>query len=239
MGKLAQSMIAGARVLAVKGNFDTALKIVKEITENYNVTLVNSLNPYRIEGQKTASFEVCDVLKNAPDFLFIPVGNAGNITAYWKGFNEYYSSGKITKLPKMMGFQAEGSAPIVNNRIIEDPKTIATAIKIGNPAAWKQAVKARDDSGGIIESVSDEQIAKASLFLAQNEGIFAEPGSASCVAGLFKTIEKGYFRKKNQIIVCVLTGHGLKDPEFAISNSPKVDIIEPDKNLIAKKMDLI
>ena len=194
LGKLSQALIHGAVVLAVDGNFDDALNLVKEITVNYPITLVNSLNPYRIEGQKTASFEICDCLEDAPDFQFMPVGNAGNITAYWKGYKEYKNIKKITKLPRMMGFQAEGSAPIVRGYPIKDPETIATAIRIGNPASWKAAVAARDESNGIIDMVSDNQIIEAYKLLAAKEGIFVEPASAASIAGLLKLVKKGYFR---------------------------------------------
>ncbi|MFH1797906.1 MAG: threonine synthase [Candidatus Omnitrophota bacterium] len=220
LGKLAQALIHGAKVIAIKGNFDDALNIVCELTEKYPVTLVNSINPFRIEGQKTAAFEVCDVLGLAPDYHFLPVGNAGNITAYWKGYKEYKEKGKIAVLPKMIGFQAAGAAPIVDGHVIKDPKTIATAIKIGNPASWKQAIEARDESGGLIEKVTDDEILEAYRFLADKVGIFVEPASAASVAGVFKKAKQGYFPKnkngKVKNIVCVLTGHGLKDPERAI-----------------------
>lgn len=223
LGKLSQALIHGAKVLAVKGNFDDALDLVREVTSKYKIQLVNSINPYRIEGQKTASFEVCDYLADAPDFHVIPVGNAGNITAYWKGYKEYKMLGKVTKLPKMLGFQAQGSAPIVKGHPIKHPKTIATAIRIGNPASWEQAEKARDESGGLIDMVSDKQILDAYKLLASKEGIFVEPASAASVAGLLKLIKSGYFKKaagtKEQPIkiVCVLTGHGLKDPDRVIA----------------------
>jgi len=236
LGKLAQALIHGAQVLAVEGNFDDALELVREITDNYPVTLVNSLNPYRIEGQKTAAFEVCDQLKQAPDFLAIPVGNAGNITAYWKGFKEYKKNNKIQVLPKMLGFQAEGSAPIVNKRIIKDPKTIATAIKIGNPASWKKAEAARDDSGGLINAVSDEEIVKAYKILAEQEGVFVEPASAASVAGVIKLAAKGYFSKTGKIkVVCVLTGNGLKDPDRAIKTVKEPDTIEAGIEAVLQK----
>lgn len=223
LGKLAQALIYGAQVLAIEGNFDEALKIVKEITDEYPITLVNSLNPYRIEGQKTAAFEISDVLGRAPDFLAIPVGNAGNITAYWKGFKEYYDIGKNTNCPKMLGFQAEGAAPIVKNKIIENPDTIATAIRIGNPASWQGAKNAISESQGLIDSVSDDEILAAYKLLASNEGIFAEPASAASLAGVLKYKAKGLFNS-GDTVVCVLTGHGLKDPENAIKQ-----IAEPIK----------
>ncbi|RKY36265.1 MAG: threonine synthase, partial [Candidatus Omnitrophota bacterium] len=217
LGKLSQALIHGACVLAVDGNFDTALEIVREITSKYPITLVNSINPFRIEGQKTAAFEICDCLGFAPDFLAIPVGNAGNITAYWKGFNEYKQKGRTLELPKMLGFQAAGSAPIVKGKVIKDPQTIATAIKIGNPASWKKAEKARDESGGLIAAVTDEQILRAYEIIAKTEGVFVEPASAASVAGILQLSQEAYFSKDKEIvIVCVLTGHGLKDPECAV-----------------------
>ena len=236
LGKLAQALIHGAQVLAVDGNFDQALELVREITDKYPVTLVNSLNPYRIEGQKTAAFEICDFLGDGPAFLAIPVGNAGNITAYWKGFNEYSQKGKMTCLPKMLGFQAEGSAPIVFGKIIKDPKTIATAIKIGNPASWKRAEAARDESGGLITAVSDEEILKAYSFLAANEGVFVEPASAASVAGVLKLAASGYFKDAGKVnLVCVVTGHGLKDPDRAIKCVQKPEIIPPSIEAVLEK----
>ena len=194
MGKLAQAMIHQAQVIAIEGNFDDALNLVKEITSQYPVELVNSLNPFRIEGQKTAAFEICDFLGDAPEFHAIPVGNAGNITAYWKGYKEYRSAGKSKTLPKMLGFQAAGSAPIVHNRIIENPETIATAIRIGNPASWKSAVEARDQSGGLIDAVTDDEILQAYHQLAAFSGVFVEPASAASVAGIIKLAKAGYFK---------------------------------------------
>ncbi|MCG2712420.1 MAG: threonine synthase [Candidatus Omnitrophica bacterium] len=236
LGKLAQALIHGARVLAVDGNFDQALELVRKITDNYHITLVNSLNPYRIEGQKTAAFEICDFLGSAPAFLAIPVGNAGNITAYWKGFNEYLHAGKITCLPKMLGFQAEGSAPIVLGKIIKDPKTIATAIKIGNPASWKRAEAARDESGGLIDTVSDEEILKAYSLLAATEGVFVEPASAASVAGVLKLAASGYFKDAGKVdLVCVVTGHGLKDPECAIKCVQDPEVIQPSIEAVLEK----
>ena len=236
LGKLAQALIHGAQVLAVDANFDQALELVREITDNYPVTLVNSLNPYRIEGQKTAAFEICDFLGSAPAFLAIPVGNAGNITAYWKGFNEYSQKGKITCLPKMLGFQAEGSAPIVSGKIIKDPKTIATAIKIGNPASWKRAEAARDESGGLINAVSDDEILKAYSLLAATEGVFVEPASAASVAGVLKLAASGYFKDAGKVnLVCVVTGHGLKDPDCAIKCIQKPEVILPSIESVLEK----
>jgi threonine synthase len=214
LGKMAQALIHGARLIAIKGNFDQALSIVRELVKRYPVTLVNSLNPYRLEGQKTAAFEICEELGEAPDILAIPVGNAGNITAYWMGFREWQAAGHIQHLPHLWGFQAAGAAPIVMGRPIEEPQTIATAIRIGNPASWQKAVAARDESGGLIEAVTDEEILAAQQFLAQTEGIFCEPASAASVAGVRKLAREG--RVPRQVrIVCVLTGTGLKDPEIA------------------------
>jgi threonine synthase len=214
MGKLVQGMHLGANVIPVLGNFDRALELVREISEKYPVTLVNSVNPFRIEGQKTAAFEVCDDLGDAPDILAIPVGNAGNITAYWKGFREYQSHGVSKRLPKMMGFQADGAAPIVYDRPFEHPETVATAIRIGNPASWQYAVAASKDSGGQIASVTDEEILEAYCWLGREEGVFCEPASAASVAGIIKMARQGAL--KGQSIVCVLTGNGLKDPTTAL-----------------------
>jgi threonine synthase len=241
LGKLAQAIIYGAEVLAVDGNFDEALELVKQITTDYPITLVNSLNPYRIEGQKTGAFEICDALEDNPDYHFIPVGNAGNITAYWKGYKEYKEYGKIKELPKMMGFQAEGAAPIVRGHPIEKPETIATAIRIGNPASWKQAEAARDESRGTIDMVSDDEILEAYKMLAAKEGVFAEPASAASVAGLLKMIGKGYFKKspdKKIKIVCVLTGHGLKDPDRAISSLSNPKSVKAEMKSVLKALGL-
>ena len=236
LGKLAQALIHGAQVLAVKGNFDECLEIVKEIAKKHPITLVNSLNPYRIEGQKTGAFEICDALGCAPDYHAIPVGNAGNITAYWKGYKEYKEKGKINSLPKMMGFQAEGASPIVKGKPIKNPKTIATAIKIGNPASWKAAEKARDESGGLIEAVSDKQILDAYKLLASREGVFVEPASAASVAGILKKAKAGYFKKAKSKIACVLTGHGLKDPDRAIASVKKPKTIAAKFESIVKEI---
>lgn len=241
LGKLSQALIHGAEVIAVKGNFDDAFNIVKEITAKYPITLVNSVNPYRIEGQKTGAFEVCDILGDAPEFHAIPVGNAGNITAYWKGYKEYKASGISKKLPKMLGFQAAGSAPIVEKRIIKEPKTLATAIKIGNPASWKQAEEARDASGGLIDKVTDDEIIEAYKLLAAGVGVFAEPASAASVAGILKKAREGYFDNKDgkkKDIVCVLTGHGLKDPDRAIKCLDQPAVIEPDLAAVVKEAGL-
>ena len=226
LGKLAQALIHGAQVVAVDGNFDDAFNLVKEISDNYPIQLVNSINPYRIEGQKTGAFEICDQLGGPPDFHFIPVGNAGNITAYWKGYNEYKEKGLIKSLPKMCGFQAEGAAPIVRGKPVKKPETIATAIRIGNPASWKSAEAARDESGGLIDMVSDDEILSAYKLLAGKDGVFVEPASAASVAGLIKLNKSGFFKKaKNPRIVCVLTGHGLKDPDRAIKSIKKPTVV--------------
>lgn len=241
LGKLAQALIHNAKVVAVKGNFDDALAIVRDISSNYPVKLVNSINPFRIEGQKTAAFEICDFLDKAPDYHFLPVGNAGNITAYWKGYKEYYSNKKIKQLPKMCGFQAKGSAPIVYGKPIKKPKTIATAIKIGNPASWDQAVNAQKESQGLIDMVSDSEILYAYRFLAGQEGVFCEPASAASVAGLFKLKENNFFKgKKNKAItiVCTLTGHGLKDPNIAISSIKNPPIVNAKTEAVLKQVGL-
>jgi len=218
LGKLAQAIVYGAKIVSIDGNFDQALKIVRSLTEKHPVTLVNSLNPNRIEGQKTAAFEIIDVLGEAPDYLFIPVGNAGNITAYWKGFVEYYQAGQARNKPKMMGFQAEGAAPIVRGFVIEEPETIASAIRIGNPASWQKAVAARDESGGIIDMVSDKEILAAYRLLATKGGIFAEPASAASLAGLIKLTQQGMDLSQKRV-VCVLTGTGLKDTDTALKDA--------------------
>ena len=236
LGKLSQALIHGARVLAIKGNFDAALDLAKEITQRYPIKLVNSLNPYRIEGQKTASFEICDYLADAPDFQIMPVGNAGNITAYWKGYKEYKAQGLSRKLPVMLGFQAKGAAPIVRNKPIKEPETIATAIRIGNPASWKTAVEARDESNGLIDFVSDAEILQAYGILARKEGVFAEPASAASVAGLLKLIKNGYFKNKKGRIVCILTGHGLKDPERAIKTVKAPKLMRANLKAIIKEI---
>ena len=216
-GKLSQAIIHGAKVIQIKGNFDEALCVVKEISQNYPVALVNSLNPFRIEGQKTAAFEISRSLQRSPDFHFLPVGNAGNITAYWKGYKEYKEDGKIESLPRMMGFQAEGAAPIVRGHVVEKPSTVASAIRIGNPASWKAAEAARDESGGVIDMVSDDEIIHAYRLLADLEGVFCEPASATSIAGLIKMSKNDIFND-GDIVVCTLTGHGLKDPDTAIKS---------------------
>ena len=213
VGKLAQAIAYGAKIIAVQGNFDQALSIVRDLVQKHPVTLVNSLNPYRIEGQKTAPFEIVDDLGEAPDYFFIPVGNAGNITAYWKGFVEYNQAGRSSRTPKMMGFQAEGAAPIVKGKIVKRPKTLATAIRIGNPASWQKAIAARDQSGGVIDCVSDDEILAAYKLLARKEGVFGEPASAASVAGLIKMVGQG-LKLSSKRVVCLITGTGLKDPDL-------------------------
>ena len=215
LGKLAQAIVHGAKIVAIDGNFDQALTIVRSLTEKHPVTLVNSLNPNRIEGQKTAAFEIIDILGDAPDYLFIPVGNAGNITAYWKGFTEYHQMGKASLKPGMMGFQAEGASPIVQGHVVDKPQTVASAIRIGNPASWQKAIAARDESGGIIDMVSDKEIMAAHRLIASKAGIFGEPASAASLAGLIKLSQRGTdFSSKR--IVCVVTGTGLKDTEAVL-----------------------
>jgi len=218
MGKLAQAMIHGAMVIQIDGNFDDALNIVQELVKKHPITLVNSVNPFRIEGQKTAAFEVSDQLGTAPVYHALPVGNAGNITAYWKGYKEYKNAGRIDSLPKMLGFQAAGAAPIVKGAPVANPETIATAIRIGNPASWKGAVNARDESGGVIDAVTDDEILEAYQYIASREGIFCEPASAASLAGVIKLSKQGYF-KDGGTVVCTLTGNGLKDPDNAIKMS--------------------
>lgn len=237
LGKLAQAMAYGARILAVNGNFDDALKMVRQLANALDMELVNSLNPYRLEGQKTASFEISDTLGDAPDMLCMPVGNAGNITAYWKGFNQYRIHERITKLPRMMGFQAAGAAPIVQGAPIEDPQTIASAIRIGNPASWEHAENARDESNGIIDKVTDSEIINAYIRLAREEGLFCEPASAASVAGFIKLAKEGQQDVSNQASVCILTGSGLKDPT-TVENHALVELeyVEPDIDAIASML---
>jgi threonine synthase len=220
LGKLAQALVHGARLLQVQGNFDDCLDLCRDLSEHYPTTLVNSVNPDRIEGQKTAAFEVCDVLGDAPDLHCLPVGNAGNITAYWKGYVEYAADGVTTHRPQMMGFQASGAAPIVRGTRVASPQTIATAIRIGNPASWQQALAARDESGGVVEAVTDRQILAAYRLLAQREGVFVEPASAASVAGLLALSDSGRVPADAKV-VCTVTGNGLKDPDWAIAGAPK------------------
>jgi threonine synthase len=237
LGKLSQAIAHGAQVIQIEGNFDEALCIVREISETEPVTLVNSLNPYRIEGQKTASFEIVDHLGFVPTYHCLPVGNAGNITAYWKGYKEYWEKGRAETLPKMLGFQAEGAAPIVRGKVIEHPETIATAIRIGNPASWKQAEAARDESGGLIDMVSDDEILEAYRMMANLEGIFCEPASAASLAGMMKLNRKGFFQK-GDVVVLTITGHGLKDPDIAIRVSQKPISLPPKKEAVLKSLNL-
>jgi threonine synthase len=235
LGKLAQAIVYGAKIVAIDGNFDKALEIVRSLSERNPVTLVNSINPYRIEGQKTGAFEIIDTLGDAPDYLFLPVGNAGNITAYWKGFNEYYDLKKATKKPKMYGFQAEGSAPIVRGYAIEKPETIATAIRIGNPASWEKAVAARDESGGIIDMVSDDEILDAQRIMSSQAGVFGEPASCAPLAGLIKLTKQGQ-KFTGKVIVCVVTGNGLKDTETALKKAPKIIELPADIKAVEKAL---
>jgi threonine synthase len=244
-GKLSQAMIHGARVVQVEGNFDRALELTRAITEKHPIALVNSVNPHRLQGQKTGAFEICDDFDGvAPDFHVVPVGNAGNISAYWMGYKEYHAIGKSLGLPRMLGFQAEGAAPIVLGHPVEEPRTFATAIRIGKPASWDKAVKARDESDGVIGMVSDAQIRRAWRSLASTEGIFAEPASAASVAGVFKLAQNGYFdqaepRQGDQLrVVCVLTGHGLKDPSNAMKVCEEPITVEANEDAIVEALQL-
>lgn len=238
LGKLAQAILYGANVIAIEGNFDRALEIVRKITAKQPITLVNSLNPYRIEGQKTAAFEVCEQLEAAPDFLAIPVGNAGNITAYWKGFKEFHQLKKIRgSLPRMLGFEAEGAKAIVNGAPIEQPETVATAIRIGNPASWKSALAAVQESNGHINYVSDREILDAYHLLARREGIFAEPASAASIAGVYKLQRSGYFQGGERV-VCVLTGNGLKDVDVALGiGHTRPQVVEANERAVLRALD--
>jgi threonine synthase len=237
IGKLSQAAIHGAKVLSVDGNFDQALALVTEIASKHPVTLVNSINPFRLEGQKTAAFEVVDQLGRAPDYQLIPVGNAGNITAYWRGYREYHQAGKSKGRPRMVGFQAAGAAPIYENRVIPEPKTVATAIRIGNPANWALAVEAVRDSGGLIEVVTDEEILRAYRLLAQTEGIFMEPASAAAVAGLVKLVKQGRF-EPGSTLVLTLTGHGLKDPDTALESASRPVTVPPLMDAVLAQLGL-
>jgi threonine synthase len=237
LGKLAQAMFHGAQVLQIRGNFDDALKMVREVSERYPVVLVNSVNPDRIEGQKTGAFEICDQLGEAPAFQFMPVGNAGNITAYWRGYREYRRLGKSVRLPRMMGWQAEGAAPIVRGHVVERPETIASAIRIGNPASWQGAVEAARDSLGHIDMVSDEEILDAYAMTAQVEGVFCEPASAASVAGLARWAKTHAFGS-DEPVVCILTGNGLKDPDTAVRRSPKPSSVEADMRAVLEALQI-
>jgi threonine synthase len=232
MGKLSQAMMHQATVIQIEGNFDQALAIVKELSVTYRIELVNSINPYRIEGQKTAAMEVCDQLGDAPTVHVLPVGNAGNITAYWKGYKEYRAANQSTRLPRMIGFQAAGAAPIVLGRIVENPQTVATAIRIGNPASWEAAVSAVKESMGGIDSVTDEEILQAYTAVAATEGVFCEPASAASVAGVMKLSKQGGLRE-GEVVVCTLTGHGLKDADTAINVSAQPKTVRATREDVA------
>jgi len=237
LGKMAQALVHGARLLQIDGNFDDCLELARKLAVDYPVALVNSVNPDRIEGQKTAAFEICDVLGKAPDIHCIPVGNAGNITAYWKGYTEYARDGMTSNTPKMYGFQAAGAAPIVLGQPVLKPVTIATAIRIGNPASWLQAEAARDDSGGLIDSVTDKQILEAYRLLARKEAVFVEPASAASVAGLIKAARAGKV-PPGSMVVCTVTGNGLKDPEWAIAGAPAPVTVSVDARAAAVELGL-
>ncbi|MFI5283433.1 MAG: threonine synthase [Candidatus Dormibacterales bacterium] len=237
LNKLSQALMFGAKVIALKGNFDSALETVRELSSRYPIALMNSINPNRIEGQKTAAFEIVDELGDAPDYLMLPVGNAGNITAYWKGFREYEQAGKATKLPRMIGAQAEGAAPIVLGRPVADPKTVASAIRIGNPASWEGATTARDESGGLIAAVTDIEILAAQIRLANSEGLFAEPASVAPLALLFNLVREGKIQRDSTTVV-VLTGSGLKDPDAALKNVEPPIELDGDARTIAKVLKL-
>ena len=233
MGKLSQAMMHQATVIQIDGNFDQALSIVKEVSALHHIELVNSLNPYRIEGQKTAAMEVCDQLGDAPTLHVLPVGNAGNITAYWKGYEEYRAANQTTRVPRMMGFQAAGAAPMVLGRVVENPQTVATAIRIGNPASWQAALRVIKDSSGAIDSVLDEEILQAYTMVAGTEGVFCEPASAASVAGVIKLSKQGALRE-GDTVVCTLTGHGLKDADTAISVSVQPNTVQATKEDVAR-----
>jgi len=237
LNKLSQALMYGAKVIALKGNFDHALEMVRELTGRYQVALMNSVNPNRIEGQKTAAFEVVDELGDAPDYLFLPVGNAGNITAYWKGFREYHAAGRATRLPRLVGAQADGAAPIVLGHPVSDPRTVASAIRIGNPASWEGATSARDESGGMIAAVSDTEILSAQIGLSGSEGLFAEPASAAPLALLYRLVREGKV-EKNATTVVVLTGSGLKDPDAALKNVEPPIELDGDARTLAKVLKL-
>lgn len=237
VGKMGQALVHGSRILQVDGNFDDCLTLARGLSEKYPVALVNSVNPMRIEGQKTAAFEVVDMLGDAPDIHVLPVGNAGNITAYWKGYREYAADGPASRTPRMWGYQASGAAPIVRGEPVKDPTTIATAIRIGNPASWAQAERARDESGGLIDEVTDRQILSAYRLLAASEGVFVEPASAASVAGLLKAAEQGLL-DPGQRVVCTVTGNGLKDPEWAVAGAPRPITVPVDADAAAERLGL-
>ncbi|MEC7756967.1 MAG: threonine synthase [Candidatus Thermoplasmatota archaeon] len=237
-GKIAQALIHGARTVEVRGNFDDALELVRELGMRDDIEIVNSINPYRIQGQKTAAFEICDQLGDAPDMHFLPVGNAGNITSYWMGYNEYMEAGKSQKLPMMMGWQAEGAAPIVRGEVINEPETIATAIRIGNPASWEQAIRASEESDGEVDAISDQEILDAHRMLARTEGIFVEPASAAGIAGIVKSHSRGQIARGSTVVVTV-TGHGLKDPGIAIENAKAESVVvDPDLQSVLEAIGL-
>ncbi|WP_134667320.1 MULTISPECIES: threonine synthase [unclassified Amycolatopsis] len=237
MGKLAQAVLHGARILQVDGNFDDCLELARKTAADYPVTLVNSVNPVRIAGQKTAAFEICDVLGEAPDVHCLPVGNAGNITAYWKGYSEYAADGVVKNTPRMFGFQAAGAAPLVHGEPVADPDTIATAIRIGSPASWDGAVHARAESNGLFDAITDEKILEAYRLLARREGVFVEPASATSVAGLLATAADGRLPKGSKV-VCTVTGHGLKDPATALEGNVEVEPLAVDPTAVAAALDL-
>ncbi|GAA4321206.1 hypothetical protein GCM10023178_32830 [Actinomadura luteofluorescens] len=237
MGKLAQALVHGARLLQVDGNFDDCLELARKLSVDYPVALVNSVNKYRLQGQKTAAFEIVDTLGDAPDVHCLPVGNAGNISAYWMGYKEYAKDGVASRTPRMLGFQASGAAPFVKGEPVLKPQTIATAIRIGNPASWDLAVAARDESGGAIDSVTDRQILAAYRLLAREEGVFVEPASAASVAGLLQASERGEVAAGSRI-VCTVTGNGLKDPDWAISGAPAPTTIKVDAHSAASELGL-
>jgi threonine synthase len=237
LGKLSQALAHGARLLQVDGNFDDCLRLARELSEQYPVALVNSVNPVRIEGQKTAAFEIVDQLGSAPDIHALPVGNAGNITAYWKGYREYADDGVADRRPRMWGFQAAGAAPIVRGEVVPKPSTVATAIRIGNPASWQFALDAREESGGLIDAVTDREILAAYRLLAAQEGVFVEPASASGVAGLLKKSDAGVL-DAGQTVVCTVTGHGLKDPDWAIAGAPQPVTVAADPHAAAALLGL-
>jgi len=237
MNKLSQALMYGAKVVALKGSFDDALEVVRDLTRRYPVALMNSVNPDRLQGQKTAAFEIVDVLGDAPDYLVLPVGNAGNITAYWKGFREYHAAGRSTRLPRMIGAQADGAAPIVTGHPIAHPRTVASAIRIGNPASWEGATSARDESGGLIAAVTDTEILAAQIRLANSEGLFAEPASAAPLALLIRLVMEGKIEKDSTTVV-VLTGSGLKDPDAALKNVEPPIELDGDARTLAKVLKL-
>jgi threonine synthase len=237
LGKLAQALIHGARVVQIRGGFDDALMLVRQLGERGGVTVVNSINPFRIEGQKTAAFEICDALGDAPDVHCIPVGNAGNITAYWRGYQEYARDGRSSRSPRMLGWQAAGSAPLVVGEPVRHPETIATAIRIGNPASWDGAIRARDESGGTIGAVSDAEILDAYHTLAREEGVFVEPASAASVAGLLRAAKEGYVQR-DELVVCTVTGHGLKDPNRAIAEVEAGGAVDATVDAVMEELGL-